>query len=275
MSIKEFAWWHKLQGFSEELDCGVVPKEDGLDYEINSYNFRCDEFTNIHKKKHVLFSGCSNTFGVGLLKEEVWANLVYNKINSTEELSGYFNIGYGGSNIINSILNIFKYCKKFGNPDVIFINLPDFKRFFEFKKDENVYRTTNNNVFYDNYYINKLTVYNYYFMLEQYCNSNNIKLFSFTCDYLVNPKYYNEDKTEKVDSTNNIFKEYNFKTFNYINKKNLDDTLFVLKQGHNNKLFDTARDPLPHRGYGIHIYWADFIYNKYLKKNKDDNSWTK
>ena len=86
MSIDNFNWFHPIQGFSEELDTHGIEKEDGSEYKINSHGYRCDEFTTNHKGKHVLFSGCSNTYGVGLKKEEVWAYKVYNKINKTEEI---------------------------------------------------------------------------------------------------------------------------------------------------------------------------------------------
>jgi hypothetical protein len=264
MSTDSFNWWSPIQGFSEKLDKQKVPAEDGSDYNVNSYAYRCDEFKTTHKEKHVLFSGCSNTYGIGLKKEEIWAHKVYSKINETEGSSGYFNVSLGGNNIINSILNIFKYCKKFGNPDIIFINLPCHSRFFDFDKNEMVYRIKTYNNFYENYYINKLTVYNYYFMLEQYCKTNNIKLFSFTWS-LYDDYYFNKNKKIFIESTNNTFKEYNFETFYYIKEDYLNDSLFLLKQKNDNLFFDIARDG-KHRGNGIHLYWSDFIYNKYLEK---------
>jgi hypothetical protein len=267
MSTDNFKWWHSIQGFSEELDTRMTPEEDGSKYIINSHGFRCDEFTNIHEKKHILFSGCSNTYGVGLKKEEIWPYKVYEKINKEEGCSGYFNIGLGGNNIINSILNIFKYCKKFGNPDIIFINFPCHSRFFDFDKDELVYRVKSYSDFYANYYINKLTIYNYYFILEQYCKNNNIKLFSFT--WSLHDQYYmNKKKKIFIESTNDSFKKYNFKTFYYIDQNNLNDGLFLLKQKYDNPFFDIARDGNRHRGNGIHMYWTDFIYNKYLENKQ-------
>ena len=229
MYTDNFNWWHQIQGFSEELDTHKVPEEDGSNYRVNSYNFRCDEFTKTHKNKHVLFSGCSNTYGIGLKKEEVWAYKVYNKINETKSCSGYFNIGLKGNNAINSILNVFKYCKKFGNPDIIFINFPSHSRFFNFNAKDLQYMITDYNNFDQSYYINKLTIYNYYFILEQYCQTNNIKLFSFTWD-TQDAHYLKKNKSQMFESTNNIFKSYNFKTFYYINEEEMLNSLFLLKQ---------------------------------------------
>lgn len=268
MSIDTFNWFHPIQGFSEELDTHSIEKEDGSDYKINSYSYRCDEFTTNHKGKHVLFSGCSNTYGVGLKKEEVWAYKVYNKINETEGSSGYFNIGLGGNNIINCILNIFKYCKKFGNPDLIFINLPSQNRFFNFNENEKQYRVVENLGLSKIHHIEKLTFYNYYLMLEQYCSSNNIKLFSFTWDNY-DQHFLNKNINKIYESVSIVFKNYNFKTFYYINEKEMLNDLFLLKQKDNNKFFDIARDNM-HRGTGAHTYWSNFIYNKYLEKLKNN-----
>jgi len=264
MSIEKIVWWHNIEGFSEELDRHPIETKDGSDYKINSHGYRCDEFTTIHRNKHVLFSGCSNTYGVGLKKEEIWAYKVYNKINETDGSSGYFNLGLVGNNIINSILNIFKYCKKFSNPDIIFINLPSQNRFFNFDEDKKTYRIVENSNLTKTHHIEKLTFYNYYLMLEQYCSSNNIKLFSFTWDNY-DQHFLNKNINKIYESVNVIFKNYNFKTFYCINEKEMLNDLFLLKQKDDNEFFDIARDNM-HKGTGAHTYWSDFIYNKYLEK---------
>jgi hypothetical protein len=256
MSINSFEWWHPIQGFSEELDIPELAIEDGSDYKVNSYNYRCDEFRTNHKGKHILFSGCSYTFGIGLLKEETWAYDVYKKINESEVCSGYFNLGIKGNSINNSILNIFKYCKQFGNPDVIFINLPESKRFFDFDEKEYKYRITYHNSNDRIFKINILVNYNNYLMLEQYCKNNNIKLFSFT---------YDIHQTKNLRSTNELFKDFNFKSFYYTEYNKMLKELFLLKKNNNGKFFDFARDAIPHRGTGWNIWWSNFIYNKYLE----------
>jgi hypothetical protein len=257
MYIDNFDYWSYIQDFSENFNSKSFSVDNSINYEKNLLGFRCDEFITTHKGKHLLFSGCSHTYGVGLKKEEVWAYKVYDKINKIDSCSGYFNIAEGGNNISNSILNIFKYCKQFGNPDLIFINLPSHSRFFNYKKDESSYRLINYKEFDDMYYIIKLINYNYYFMLEQYCNTNKIKLFSFSWDI-------DKNKTPFFETTNNLFNEYKFKTFHFIDESILFDSLFSLKQKYDNKFFDKARDG-QHRGTGTHMFWSDFIYNKYLE----------
>ena len=65
-------------------------------YRYNSDWFRCDHFTKTHNGLHIVFSGCSNTEGVGNDIENTWSHMVYKELSKTYNLSGYFNIGKGG-----------------------------------------------------------------------------------------------------------------------------------------------------------------------------------
>ena len=263
--IEDFS--DKLYGFNQfdslqdsvnnKINTSIISSTVGI-YKLNNNNFRCDNFIENHNKKHVLFSGCSNTFGMGLKIEETWANKTYQKIKNESECSGYFNIGVPGNNIYNSILNIFKYCKYYGNPDIVFINLPEITRFFLFDEIDLKYKLTYYKKIDPLLYVNKLIIYNSYLMLEEYCKSNNIKLFSFTYDCL-NKNFF--------ECTNEIFKNFNFNTFYYINYNKMLEELFLLKQDNEVKYFDIARDR-GHPGTGWNIWWSNFIYNKYLESKQ-------
>ena len=238
-----------IEGFTEDF---YSINKDGIK-DVNSLGFRSDEFTKDHNGKHVLFSGCSNTFGVGLEKKEIWAWKTYEKIKKNEECSGFFNLGIGGSGIAHMVINIFKYCKQYGNPHVIFINLSDQNRIFHYLK--NGYKLKFNDK--DNYENIKLFNYQYYFMLEQYCKSNNIKLYSFTWDHRNGIIGYN---------TNLLFKKYNFKTFYYYEHSTMLKDLDKLKKENDEKYFMVARD-LEHPGTGFNTIWSNFIYQRYLDDN--------
>ena len=93
-------------------------------YSINSHGLRSDEFITNHDGKHILFAGCSNTFGLGNFLEDVWSYKVYKEIEKNEKVSGYFNIGSPGATISEISYQIFVYCKDYGYPDTVFINLP-------------------------------------------------------------------------------------------------------------------------------------------------------
>lgn len=231
--------------------------------DINSFGFRSDEFITNHSNKHILFSGCSNTFGVGLEKEEGWAWKTYQQINKKEACSGFFNIAVGGTGISHMVINIFKYCKKYGNPNVIFINLSNQNRFLNYEKDIKQYKIKFNNM--ENFENIKLINYQYYFMLEQYCKSNNIELYSFTWDINHGIKVSVKDTDE---TTNFLFKEYSFNTFYFYDFKIMIDDLNNLHKDNNDKYFLVARDRM-HQGTGYNTVWSNFIYNKYLRRNSD------
>jgi hypothetical protein len=226
-----------------------------LKEEINEFGFRSDEFTETHDKFHVVFSGCSNTWGTGLIKEELWSYKTYKLISQNKECSGYFNLGILGTSTASIIVNLFKYFKRYGNPNAIFINLPDTLRFFSY---DNL-----NEKYYDAFYkkdsqkILNLINFNYYLMLEQYCESNNIQLYSFS---------WIETKQKFLFSHEVLEVPFDlFETYYRIESKDIYDNLKKDKElNKGNKPLEFARDEM-HPGPSFHDYWSNFIYDKYVK----------
>ena len=222
--------------------------------ELNSYNYRSEEFINDHNGKHVLFVGDSNTWGTGLLYEEQWSRKLYKLIANDKEVSGYFNIGCVASSIIHSIITIFKYCKQFGNPDCIFFNMHKLNSFYAY--DQELNKITD--AWYKRHPVIDLLSYHYYFMLDQYCESNNIKLLSFT-GYNVEPTMKRALSDSRIDQ---------FKTFYKLDEDEMES--FIKEYKDNNKhleeakYFDKARDG-DHDGVAYHAYWAEYMYKKYLE----------
>jgi hypothetical protein len=217
--------------------------------EINDLGFRSDEFKKNHKGSHILFLGCSYTWGTGLYLEEVWSKMLYEKIKKEQPTSGFFNLAIPGDSLYSSITNAFKYFKNFGNPDVLFFNIQDIKRFYAYNKENNVFHRS---IVSDNKVL-ELMSYQYYYMLDQYCTANNINLISFT--------WCLEYDTHPLDT---------FKSFNYPEIKNISD--FILKCKNENpkgKESLIARDG-HHMGTAYHKYWLDYAYDKY-KNTKDYN----
>jgi hypothetical protein len=98
-------------------------------FSLNSSGLRSDEFTSDHKDKmHVLFAGCSNTFGDGLPLEFIWAKKVHESISEQSQTSGYFNIAFPGASMLFITMQIFKYVDLYGTPDLLFVMLPDAER---------------------------------------------------------------------------------------------------------------------------------------------------
>jgi|TARA_B110000444_G_scaffold248478_1_gene272378 hypothetical protein len=63
-----------------------------IDYTFNKLGYRCDEFSENTKGCDVLFAGCSQSIGYGLLLEQTYGHIV-----STELDIKYHNIGVSGS----------------------------------------------------------------------------------------------------------------------------------------------------------------------------------
>jgi hypothetical protein len=231
-----------------------------LEEEVNENGFRSDNFINDHNGKHLLFAGCSYTWGIGLGIEEVWSKKLYNLISDKNKCSGFFNLGIPGQGMITQIFYIFKYCKIYGNPDSIFFNIPDLGRFY-------YYNNNDDKLLYDSLYddsemveILNVLAYQYYFMLEQYCLKNNIKLYSFSwCD----AEDANKNFMFVLNKTIKPSVLKNFETFNNIS---IGETLdFVFEYIENNKGKDflhLSRDK-DHLGIAYHEYWSQFIFKKY------------
>jgi len=226
--------------------------------EINSSGYRSDEFTKIHNGQHILFSGCSYTWGSGINKDKVWSKKVYDLISKNENCSGYFNLGIPGSSMLNQIADIFKYCKTYENPNVIFLNIPDPRRFYIYNKTLDIFHDGNYEM--ESLNIIKILNFQYYFLLDQYCNSNNIQLYCFSWN----------DQSKLFDKNNNNIIN-NFKNFYRLNIKENANHVFEYKSNNKGDDFsDTAADGI-HLGTAHHDYWANFIYKKYKEYN--DYSW--
>lgn len=257
---------NKLSGFSID-----TPQHDK---EKNLLLFRCDEFKKEQDGKHVLFTGCSVTQGVGLELEEVWAHKLYTKISENEKVSGYYNLGVAGTGIFFIVSNLFKYFNNYGNPDAIFINLPDMLRFYavqevgtEIKKPylhEDMVNILSNSIYHDQdwsseqdilSYSRWVNYYDYVMMLESYCKTNNIKLFIFSYD----------------GATNETFKKFELESFYDINPIYIIDQL--IEYAADNKVdeyFLTARDKM-HEGHGLHGKWAEKMFEIYSMEGNHVN----
>jgi hypothetical protein len=220
---------------------------DIFKFTINSDGFRSDEFTQVHNQKHILFVGCSNTFGMAMELKNTWAYRLYTKIKDDEPLSGYYNLGHIGSSITENISNIFLYCKKYTKPDVIFFLMPTVGR--EMSPSEDMSNTNNEEIFM-NFRYKKQRVIDSYMMLEEYCTSNNIKLISKTWDADLG-----------ILSTDDTLK--NFKTFYSMNLDHFANLVAdYCESNKNDPLAMKAADGL-HAGNGQMHAESEIFYNIY------------
>lgn len=208
--------------------------------DLNSAGYRSDEFVKDHTGSHVLFSGCSVTFGVGLEKEETWSWNVYRAISESEKLSGYFNLSVPGSSIALSIIKIFKYIRDFGNPKTIFLNLPNSERFLTVVKNNDgdvevaasylqivdgkpLVAVSDNSLF----FIRAMN-FELYQMLELYCLEAGIRLISFSWEDQTQPDRSNVRTSTILNEFSTFYNMQNYITYDkYLYQymlKNLKDT---------------------------------------------------
>jgi len=121
----------KLMLHEKELG---VPEDDNFIYKFNSSGLRSDEFIKSHDGKHILFAGCSETEGLATKLENIWAHQLYTKIIKEEKCSGFFNVGVRAVSISAINRQIINYMLDYGKPDVLFIQYPDFYRFFKWNE---------------------------------------------------------------------------------------------------------------------------------------------
>ena len=227
--------------------------------EINSNGYRCDDFVKDHNEKHIVFTGCSVTWGTGLEINETWSKKIYDLINKKNPCSGYFNLAIPGSSIVNQIFDLFKYFNEYGNPDCVFINMPDIFRFYSYVRDTNII----NDSLYDtkSRELLKLLAFQYYFMLHKYCETNNIKLFATS--WYGPEGFFKVEEEEKDKKFTDQFKIFN--TFYEVDLDKLLGSVFDYKiKNPDDEYVEFARDN-EHFGIGYHQYWANFLYNKYLE----------
>jgi hypothetical protein len=216
-----------------------ILKENGYSYEdfykLNKYGFRSDEFTSDHDGKHIVFAGCSYTYGDSVFLEDSWTYKLYLDIAKKEKLSGYFNLGSPGASTKESIDQIFFYIELFGNPEVIFLLMPNPERGSQDNSYSELFLSTNK--------------------LIEHCQNNNIKLFLSSWDLR---EHWDGDEDPKP------------KILGYSNMDIDKMSSHVAEFCENNKDHDLSKFflyafDLEHPGIALHDYYKKFFYDLYLR----------
>jgi hypothetical protein len=245
----------------------IKDTDKSVEYKNNDMFFRSDNFTTNHDGLHILFSGCSESEGVGDNIENAWTNILYNKISKDIKCSGFFNLSRSGWGWSKIITNALIYFETYGYPDVYFILLPNNQRMHKF------YRGDNGGSFWKH---EQLYPKGYYLSREK-----NKKTEKFISD----EKEYNEDFLKfllgwklfnKICKDNNI--NLIFSTWDELDSDNLDNLNmfenFLNMDSKNNcgpyinKWYETnektkydLRKRDGHNGIIIHNFWADSFYS--------------
>ena len=271
LGVKENKILHKALSETEIKDT-----DKSVEYKYNDMFFRSDNFTTSHDGLHILFSGCSESEGVGDNIENAWTNILYNKISQDTKCSGFFNLSRSGWGWSKIITNALIYFEKYGYPDVYFILLPNHQRMHKFyKKDtgdsfwkhEQLYpkgsyaKISNNNnnekIFseekeYNEDFIKFLLSWK---LFNKICTDNNIKLIFSTWDELDSDNIANLNMFE-----NFLNMDLNNNCVTYINK--------WYESNKKNKTDLKKRDG--HHGVVIHNFWADSFYSVWKEIQNND-----
>ena len=234
-----------------EKEKNIEYNED-FGYNLNNYCHRSEDFVNFGKR--ILFSGCSTTFGEGMYEDKIWTKSLFNKINNDHV---YQNMSFTGGSAQKIVRNIFLYCEKFGNPEMIFVLFPNSERYELVKssrksfvqKGEDENDKIKSEIATASYLTNIA-------VLESFCNINNIKLIWSTWNHTVI----------------NTIKNRNIKFNNFLitsrggNREIFEKKLFNLSnEMENNKYNMLARD-LDHPGILEHEIYSEEFYNEYLRR---------
>jgi hypothetical protein len=153
-----------------------VEEDKNIFYKLNKHGHRSEDF-KVGTGFNVLFAGDSFTFGEGLPYMKNWSGYLFEKIkNKNNKLSSYQSLSYLGGSTELIVNNIYKYFNSFGNPDVIFMLIPEFCRHVAWQKNE--YHSIVPDKFYSSSDKNNLIYKNYNAIrsLEIYCKNMGIKL---------------------------------------------------------------------------------------------------
>lgn len=216
----DLTWMAGLPEYKKEYT--IIPIEQAEDdgkviYSYNGQGFRADDFKETHDGMHILFSGCSQTEGVGSPIDTVWTKMLVDKIGKTNKVDGFYSIARAGQGWQKIIANYMVYVKRYGHPDYFFVMLPQIGRFWDWNTLEQRwyyvqrYPTSDAKSF-NNWWNSQdeqdkdffrdvpLTLKEHrkmfidftvgWKLFEEFCNSNNTKLLWASCDYLENLNYH-------------------------------------------------------------------------------------
>ncbi len=170
---------------------GIKFVDDGsVSYKYNIDGFRSDNF-KISSRDTILFAGCSEGEGIGGNIDDIWNKIIYDNINKDKPLDGFLNLScdnFGYHKIIN---NCITYINKYGTPGSIVILFPDMSRSIIWDSELQRYgqdwintKRGMSKEQIDRLQQHLINFISYISLFEEYCYSNNIKLYwSTISDY--------------------------------------------------------------------------------------------
>lgn len=232
---------------------------------LNNFGYRSDDFTSEHDGKHILFLGCSVTWGDGLKEDELWSKKLYDQISTKVKCSGYFNLSLLATGISEIVYSVNSYVQRFGMPDMIFINLPNLYRFYGIEMKNNDLlntielslsktsgdrlppeRSGSRQMTESSKMLTRYITLRNLEMLETMCAIANTDLYTFTWD-----NKSREDLQADLESCG-------FKSFHSFDPSEIEEAVFELDMTNKDEFGIKARDN-SHYGSYYHTVWANKI----------------
>lgn len=271
-------------------------KDINIPYYLNKHGYRSEEF---NKNNEVLVLGCSQTYGSGMLNEFTWPEFFCNNINKK-----YSRIASRGDSINGQVYKAFKYFEEIGNPKIVLALFPLYRLEYPMVPDKFISPgdsyTTAKSVGQGIAYFNKdflkfskaphdpahtipkefVVYYNFMFlkMLEQYCESHNIKFIwsiydeNNIMDDYIEENIYNIFKN--FIKTSKIVSLFNYRMLNnHKDCESEEDKEILEKCNHDfegHELYDFAADFNKKKDLGhwnIHTHYH--IYEKFIERYND------
>jgi hypothetical protein len=250
------------KGRSNEKSKSTNPLDPIISYNINNYGYRSDDVNIKDCKSNFLYSGCSNTFGIGIPLESIWAY----QLNSFLDGEKFMNLGINSGSYKTIVYDVFNYIRNFGKPRGVFLLFPNIERQIVFLEEKDkkfnifvqVYRSTSSKI--SEVITEKANMFEFYNtvkMLEDYLFELGIPLLWTTWDGALDKKISSTQGFKHYVSLDN-FEVYK-KTQNSDRPKQLD-----------NEYWDVARDS-SHFGSKYHLYYASIFYEEWKKKYEKNN----
>jgi hypothetical protein len=224
---------------------------------FGSTPIRTDEYKKEHNAKHILFAGCSVTHGIGIPDpEDIWTNIVYNKIKETENVSGFYSVAYPAHSITMQVSMIMRYISEYSKPDVIFFNLPSSARTFVSHDGELFLAQIaiqHEKEMPGSMLLAEHTNFESYLTLHEYCRVSGIKLISLT---------WSENIQSSDPGVTKDMLKGKFDSF-YIGKGDIVE--FLAEYQMNNKTdYPLSGTDGQHPGLAFHAHYASIALDAYL-----------
>lgn len=265
--------------FYKAISENLIKENDrSVEYLYNDDFFRSDNFINQHEGLHILFSGCSESEGVGDNIEHAWTKILYDKISKEIKCSGFFNLSRSGWGWSKIVTNALIYFEKYGYPELYFILLPNHQRMYKFFKEgalndegdkighwqylqsypsEYYAKIKPNNTNFSHETEYKENFMNFFIswkLFNKICKDNGVKLIFATWD--------------EQDSLN-IEHLKMFDNFLEMDARHLCEPFIKRYYEKNNKTIYDLKKRDGHSGRIIHNFWADRFY--YFYKDVSNN----